>query len=225
MGFTLVEMLIAIALVATAMAITFSTFYSIANAWQRGLAMSDNMDRGEYVMEQLVRGLRSAFFPSTGVDTNGSDYGFMLDNVGMDAGSRDTVSWVKTGSALLGANNPLARGLHRVQVSIETDEDGCPGIAARTWRPFGNLVSFDADQLDLFFISGKIIGMNFRVSTNRTDDGWEWDEKWEDDATNHLPQAVEITLFMESLKKDDPPVEIKRLVEIPVAPLSWSRKK
>lgn len=222
-AFTLVELLVAVALVATAMTITFSTFYSITKAWQRGLAMADNLNHGEYVMEQLVYGLRSAFYPSTGAGANGSEYGFWLDDIGADTSSRDTISWVKTGASLLGVNDPLRQGLHRIQVAIETDEDNRPCIAVKAWRPFGNFISSDND-LDPFFISGKIIGMNFRVSTNRSDDGWEWEETWEDEATNHLPQAVEITLYMVPLDKDEPPVEMKRLVEIPVAPLSWSTK-
>lgn len=186
--------------------------------------MADSLNHGEYIIEHLVNGLRSSFFPSTGDGAGSSDYGFRLEDNGNDENSRDTISWVKTGSSLLRMEDPLSQGLHRVQVSVGDDEDDRLAVAVRAWRPFANPDSFDPDQLEPFFISGKIVGMNCRVSTNLTDEGWEWEETWEGNATNHLPHAVEITLYLDALEKDGPPVEIKRLVEIPVAPLSWSRK-
>lgn len=222
-GFTLVELLVAISLVATIMAITFSTFYSVSNAWQRGLSMADNLNHGEYVMDQLVHGLRSAFFPSSRSNTSGTCYGFTLDDYGSGADSRDTLSWVKTGSSLLGVNDPFRQGVHRIQVSVEDDEDDRPAVAVRAWRPYGSPENFDPNQLDPFFVSQKVIGINCRVSTNRTDDGWEWQDTWEDDATNRLPGAVEITLYLDPLNEDEQAVEMKRLVEIPIAPLSWSK--
>src|SRR5450759_2574762 len=62
-AFTLIELLVAVALLGMAMAMTFTTFYSVAKAWQRGTAMANDMDHGEYVMQQIVCGLRSSFFP------------------------------------------------------------------------------------------------------------------------------------------------------------------
>ena len=43
----------------------------------------------------------------------------------------------------------------------------------------------------------------------------------EDEAINCLPRVVEITLYLEPLDLNEPPVEIQRTIEIPVAPLSW----
>jgi len=36
-----------------------------------------------------------------------------------------------------------------------------------------------------------------------------------------VPKAVEITLYMEPLAEGEPPIEIRRMVTIPVAELSW----
>lgn len=223
-GFTLIELLVAISLFATAMAITFSTFYSITKAWQKGESMADDLNRGEYVMEQLVVGLRSAFFPVTQTKKSGNDYGFILEDMGSDSCSGDVISWVKTGAALLGVDNVLQRGLHRVSISIEDDEDGHSAIASRVWRPYANPDTFNFEDLKPLYLSTKITGFNCRVSTNRTEEGWEWESLWENEATNHLPLAVELTLYLEPVEKGGQPVEMKRLVEIPVAPLSLSGK-
>jgi len=215
------------ALMAAAMAITFSTYFSVSKAWQRGVTLAENLNHGDYVMEQLVNGLRCAFYPPPQTNAQvarGTDYGFSLEKSGSDADSRDVISWVKTGTALLGPDDALDYGLHRVQVSIEEDKDGLLAVATRAWRPYANPDSFDFSQLDPFFVSGKVRGLSCRVSTNRTDEGWEWQDEWSNEATNHLPSAVEIILYLDPIDPDDTPVELKRMVEIPVAPFSWSKK-
>ena len=135
-GFTLIELLVAVALLGMAMAMTFTTFYSVAKAWQRGTAMADDLDHGEYVMQEITYGLRSSFFPpssgqassntsnnptagiSNATPTSGGGYGFVLEDHGSGVGARDIISWVKTGTALLKVNDPLFNGLHRVRLSV-----------------------------------------------------------------------------------------------------------
>jgi len=240
-AFTLLELLVAMALMVIALGITFSTFYSISKAWQRGQTMAENLNRGEFVMEQIVGGLSSAFYPvrqssatnTQATNTNvsvtassASDYGFVLVNSGDGDTARDAISWVKTGSALLGPEDPLWHGLHRIKVSVEEDEDDCLAVASRAWRPYGNAIDFKSDDITPFFISEKVLGMNCRAAREADDDGWKWEDEWEGmDCTNRLPLAVEVVLYLEPLEAHEEPVEIKRVVEIPVAPLSWSAKK
>lgn len=215
----------AVSLLAAAMAITLGAYFNVSRAWQRGIVLADALNHGDFVMEQIVGGLRSAFYPppQSNAPPAGSDYGFWLEKAGGGPESRDMVSWVKSGSALLGPEDRLCRGLHRVRVSIE-DQDGSPAVASRAWRPFAQAESFDASSVDPFYVSGKVLGLVCRVSTNRTEEGWQWEENWRDEATNHLPAAVEITLYLEPIERDGPPVEMKRLVEIPLSPLSWNKK-
>ncbi|MDP2990017.1 MAG: prepilin-type N-terminal cleavage/methylation domain-containing protein [Kiritimatiellota bacterium] len=245
-AFTLIELLVAVALLGMAMAMTFTTFYSVSKAWQRGTAMADDLDHGEYVMQQIACGLRSSFFPpsaaqaSTNVaNTNAANtsanavsatptsrgsYGFVLEDHGNGVGARDIISWVKTGTALLRVNDPLYKGLHRVRLSIEDDGDAGPAVAVRAWRPYANSITFDPMEISPHFVSGKVVGLVCRVTKEMKDDKWDWTEIWEDQATNFLPLAVEITLYMEPLDRNEPPVEIRRTIEIPVAPLSWVGK-
>lgn len=225
-AFTLIEILVAVTLLAAAMAISFSAYFSISKAWQRGITLTDNLNHGDYVMEQLVNGLRCAFYPppQTNTTTGNTDYGFVLEKHGSDTEARDVISWVKTGAALLGPEHALHRGLHRVRIAIEEDTDGVPVVACRAWRPYVDPDSLDPMRIDPFYITGKVQGMSCRVSTNQTDEGWEWQDEWDNEATNHLPMAVEIILYLDPIDSEDEPVEMKRMVEIPVAPLSWSRK-
>jgi len=238
-GFTLIELLVALALMVIALGITFSTFYSISKAWQRGQTMAENLNRGEFIMEQIVCGLHSAFYPvrqsssatnTQSTNTNvtvtassSSDYGFVLVNDGDGSTARDSISWVKTGAALLGPEDSLWRGLHRVNISVEEDEDGRPAVASRAWRPYGNAIDFKPEDVTPFFISEKVMGLNCRVAREADEnEGWKWEDEWGPDATNRLPLAVEVILYLEPIDERNEPVEIKRVVEIPVAPLSWS---
>jgi len=237
----MIELLIAVALLGMAMAMTFTTFYSVARAWQRGTALADDLDHGEYVMQQIVCGLRSSFFPPSAgpastnaattntantnaaatAQTSAGNYGFVLEDNGYGANARDVISWVKTGTALLGLNDPLYKGLHRVRLSIEEDDDAGSAVAVRAWRPYANSITFNPMEIKPHFVSGKVVGLNCRVAKELKGDKWDWMDDWEDEATNCLPLAVEITLYLEPLDRDEPPVEVQRTVEIPVAPLSW----
>lgn len=219
-AFTLIEMLTAIALLAITMALAFGTFAAVARAWERGTKLADNLGHGEFIMEQLASGLRSAFFPGSAPDLN--NYGFLLEDQGEGAYAQDSISWVKTGPALLSPWNPMQAGPHRIMISIEHDEDNRPVIASRAWRPIQSQTEhfFDPMSIEPFFISAQVIGFDCRVSTNMTDEGWEWESVWTDKATNHIPKAVEISLVMEPLEKGDKPFELKRLVEIPASELS-----
>lgn len=249
-GFTLIEMLVAVTLLAAAMVISFTTFYSVSRAWQQGVLMADNLDRGAFAMEQLAGGLRSAFFPpaqaassaaetSSAASTNaaqtndadttpavtpapGGGYGFALEDNGSESDARDTISWVKTGTTLLPLDSPLSKGLHRVRVSVEEDEDGESSLAVRAWRPYGNPIDFDPLALPPHFVAGKVVGLECRVAHEIKDKEWNWLNVWENEATNCLPLVVELTLYLEPVEKEGAPVELRRTVQIPVAPLSWS---
>ncbi len=241
----------AVALMSMAMAMTFATFYSVSKAWQRGTAMADDLDHGEYVMQQIFCGLRSTFYPPAGgqasatnaagvttgtvagasnsvsaTTTSGGGYGFWLEDNGQGENARDVISWVKTGTALLKLNDPLYKGLHRVRLAIEDNGDDGPAVGVRAWRPYANSINFDPMEIEPHFVSGKVVGLNCRVAKEIKDDKWDWQDQWEDDATdqatNRLPLAVEITLYMEPLDKEEPPVEIRRAIEIPLGPWSWS---
>lgn len=221
-AFTLIEVLISLVLTALAMSICFAAFSAISRAWQRGLALADDLNHGDYVLNQVQQGMRCAFFPvSTGKKKY---YGFTLENNGDGPGARDSCSWVKTGGALLRAEEPLRYGTHRVKISLESDDDGDERIVSRAWRPYVNLSAFTPEQVKPFALAGKLSGMDIRVATNRTDDGWEWEDRWDDDATNHLPFAVEITLYWAPSEQGREHVVTKRLVEIPVGERSWTDK-
>ena len=221
-AFTLVELLLALALAAAALVVAFSSFNSIAKAWQRGQAMADGLNRGDYVMDQLSRGMRSAFYPP--VKTRRMNYGFYLEDNGEGASARDVISWVKVGDALLAADSPMAGSTHRIQISLQKDDDKNDSwvIVSRAWPPHVNTDLFDPESIECLPLSRKIVGFDCRVSTNIGDSGWEWLDTWEDAATNCLPLAVELSVYFEPPDPGEEPLRLVRLVEVPIGPHSWN---
>ena len=207
-GFTLLELLVALAILTAAFGIIWSTFSSTVKAWTRGTELLDDLHRGDFVMEQLTSALRSAAFFRTAPDK----YGFWLKDRGSGDDSHDEISWVTSGTAFLPPDSPLANGLHRIMVTIEDNKDGDPAVRVKA---FPHLAEVDPDSVEVeeWFVSTEIKGLECKVYNQEDED---WDEEWED--TNSIPTLVSITLYMDPIEEYGDPVELKRLIEIPVAP-------
>jgi len=204
-GFTLLELLVALAILSAALTVITATFVTAVNAWKRGSAFLEELHHGEIVMNQLVTALRSAAY----FTTKPSKYGMRFtDNAGRYPA--DTISWVCSGEAFLPPDSPLAGGLHRLVLEIGTDDAGDPVMKALAYPPL-----VDEEELDLesWTVSDEVRGLDVRFY-NPEDEIWE--EDWE--KTNSLPRLVEVSLYLDPVEEYGDPVILKRLVEIPVAP-------
>lgn len=213
--------MLAVGVLAVVAAASYVTFSVLVKAWQRGTRLVDSIHHGDFAIEQIVTALRSAYYPAGGVHP---DYGFRLDNGGDGPRSSDTLSWVKLGGALIGQNNPIEGSPHRVSISIEKDDKGREILGVRAWSLLSEIEEFDPEEdTTLEPVANGIIGMNCRCkdpeSTEK--DEIEWIDDWDHELTNRLPTVVELTLYLEPPEKGAEPVEIKRIVEIPLGTLSW----
>ncbi|MDA1044096.1 MAG: prepilin-type N-terminal cleavage/methylation domain-containing protein [Verrucomicrobia bacterium] len=219
-GFTLIEILLALAILAVVTATAYLTFSTVTIAWKRSMTMSENLHHGDFVLEQVVIALRSTYYPSTGVDKN---YGFWLEDNGDGAGSWDKISWVKIGPSLVGRGERFGQGPHRVQLFGESD-DNAPGIRVRAWGLLEELEDFDSEKIEPRILSTYVRGFNCRCrdpEMKEDADEIEWLDEWED--TNRVPLSVELTVYVEPVEKGREPLEVKRIVDLPVAPLAWDK--
>jgi len=200
----MVELLVALCILSIAFLLIWNTFSSTLRAWERGGELLDELRHGDFVMEQLVLSLRSAAFFGTAPGV----YGFRLDPGGGEY-PRDEISWVTSSSSLIPPDSPLANGLFRITVGIEDNDDGDPAVAVRAYP---HLAEEEDTRVDPWYISTEVKGLECRTY-NAEDEYWE--NRWED--TNAIPSLVEITLYLDPIEKYGDPVEMKRLVEIPVA--------
>ena len=238
-GFTLLELLLAITLMAAIASVTYFSFEAGTRAWRTGTELADSLHHADYVLEQIVMGLRSACYPDAARPSGA--YGLTLVNDGDEAKARDTLGWVKLGTALVGADSPLADTPHRIELSVvDPERDELPegsggGLAIRAWRIAAQPEDFDpAESVKPMVLTARVLGFNCRVLNPENnlqegdapskDDELKWDDEWEGDSTNRLPYAVEISLYLEPARATDDPIAVKRIVEIPLAPLAWRDK-
>ena len=216
-GFTLLELMLAVAILAVISTLAYVSFSTITTAWKKGMILSEDLHHGDFIMEQLVMAIRSAYYPDA-AGTGGS-CGMIMEDRGAGERAGDTLSWDTLGGALVGKDSKLAGSPHRVKVSLETTPEGKQAVAVRGWRLHGQPESFNPEQLQPAYLSTRVVGINYRMAYRKTGDEIDWLDTWED--TNRLPTVIEVTLHLDPLDPKEAPVELKRVFSIPVAPLSW----
>ena len=228
-GFTMIEMLAAILILSVMTIITGVTFTSVINSWKKATVVAERMQTADYALNQIVAGLRSAYYPTDG--NQKEEWGFMLlDNgEGESVSESDTVEWTKLGNAIIGDKSTMGETSHRVRMwveeSREKDEPG--GLWVRVWNPDlfvqDDNSRFDEDEFgEEFLLVEDVIGFDCQVQNDakevESDGKPKWEETW--DTSNSIPYRVKITFRMKPPEKGDDPLPILRVVEIPVSGLS-----
>ena len=213
-GFTLLELMLAITILSAVTLVMYMTLSVIAGAWRRTVVLSDSINHGDFVMDQLVMGIRSAYYPVSGRNV---EYGFVHEDNGDGEAAEDSIMWTKLGSAIVGKNCPFAGTPHRIVVSMVEDDKG-RGIGFKAWRMQGQPEDFDPDDLEVEVISHRVIGFNVRTAIRREGDDIDWQDEWR--FTNRLPSALELIVYMDPKEDGGTPVGIKRICPIPSAYLS-----
>jgi prepilin-type N-terminal cleavage/methylation domain-containing protein len=204
-GFTLLEIMISIVILAIAMTVAWQTFASATRAWTSAREMLDSTHHGDFILTQLSSALRSmAFFESTG-----SMYGFRMEDTSGDFGEH-TISWVTSSQAFIPRGSEFQHGLHRIEVGAGKDDDGNEGLLVSVWQ---HLADEEKVEKKSWVVSENIKGLTCYVYNIEDED---WDDEWED--TNSIPGLIEITLFAEAPDEDDDPIEYRQLIEIPLGP-------
>jgi prepilin-type N-terminal cleavage/methylation domain-containing protein len=207
-GFTLLEVMIAIVILAIAMAVAFQTFSAVTRAWSGARVLMDKAHHGDFVLGQLTSALRSmAFF-----ETAPEKYAFRIENNSSGEGSH-TISWVTGSSAFIPPGEEVyAHGLHRIEVGGGEDEDGIEGLVVTVW-PY--LADEEKVEKKSWFVSENIKGLSCKVyDTKEDEEGWRDD--WE--YSNAIPGLIEITLYTDPVEEHGDPVEFRQLIEIPLGP-------
>ena len=253
-AFTLIELILAITLLATITVTAYVCLSTATRAWRVGVEAADAINHGDYIMEQILMGLRSAYYPpeTEKVDDAAGQYGMQLVNDGDEEDAQDSLTWVKIGSALVGADSEVANTPHKIILSIvrkgESDNEDLEagGLVLRSWRMSALPEEFDPDDENFvkpLLLMPGVVGLNFRVfnpkdnleegklpgveeeSSFELDDEKKWiDDDWTGDYTNRLPYAVETTLYLEPPDDRSDPIKVQRVTTLPTAFLSWPEK-
>lgn len=247
-GFTMIELLLAISLLSVIVIAAFLSFSTVNRVWRTGTGVADSLHHSDFIMEQLAMALRSAYYPDNAGGAVPA-YGMVLVNDGEGEEARDQLSWVKLGAALVGEESEVRNSLHKIVVTaIGPGESEDPsfsmgGIVIKAWRMVAQPDDFDSESEEYvqpLLLSPGVIGIDFKVLSpeNNLEEGkylqpadlyddepFEWiDEDWTDDYTNRLPWAVQATLWLPPMGEGGEAIPVRRMIQIPAAPLSWPEK-
>ncbi len=177
-GFTLVEVVIALTIVATLLVISFAGLRVGLSAWQRGDERGQILERARSVNQIITR-------------TLGSAYPYQTAAMGRDAakvlfeGAPDRVAFVTSAPPFPGADSiaftAITLGLSKAP--------GASGLAL-TQKALPNDKPFDA-ALTPVFVDGVVTGVRFRYLK---DSKGQWMEEWDAATEKTLPLSIEVTL-------------------------------
>ena len=203
-GFTLLEVLLAVAILAIVIICVYSTWSAALTSWRRGTEASDVFQRQRIVMETLKELTQSIeFFASTP--------GLYAIVGAQNPGLGDSISFVTASDAFLPPSESTDAGIRRVIISLERDQYGRSYLAIVNRPALGPEDQSD-EQPQAHVISMDVSGFYVRYRDAR--DG-TWNDKWED--TNSPPAAIEYTVVFGQPGDQTKPVVVTRAVDIPVA--------
>ena len=203
-GFTLMEVLLAVAILSIVLAGVYNTWNASLNAWRRGTDASEVFQRQRIVMEALGELAQSALFFAAS-PTLYSVIGTKNPGLG------DSVSFVTASDAFLPPSETSAVGMRRVTISLEQDD------YRRTYLAIVNQPALRPDDqsgetLQAHVISTDVSGFYVRYRDGRNG---IWNDTWDD--ANTPPSAMEFTVVFGKQGDRLPPVVVTRAVDIPVA--------
>ncbi len=225
-GFTLLELVMAVMIMSIMMILSFFCFDAVVQSWNAGIEMADSMAQADYVMEQIVSGLRSSFYPDAGIQVD--QYGFQHSDGGEGSDATDSISWTKIGRALVGERTQLAGVPHRISLYVEKgrrDDEG--GLMVKAWRDALQVDDFDPEKdVKPFMLAPRVVGFDCRIlkePPSKNADEIKWEDEWK--FSNSIPYKVSVTLYMRPAKEDNEPLAVTRDIEIPLWDLSQNPQK
>ena len=226
-GFTMVEILVALAILGMVMGTVGIVLRAGVGSWRDAAELAEESHDAEAVMEQVAMALRSAYYPANGEPDWA--YGFQHKDGGDGEAARDSISWVKIGSSLIGEDVPWAGAAHRVNLFVSDGEDGQDaGLYVSAWQMVGQSEDFDPEQdVVPVLLSDQVAGLDCRMQDPNkaveAGEPLEWIDEWE--TSNRIPDHVYVQLTMKPRSKGAEPDVLVRMVAIPMSEVSWNPSK
>lgn len=223
-GVTLLELLLAISILAVISVVVSMTLSVGVETWRTGTALADEAHHADAVMEQVVMALKSAYYPETKDATY--EFGFQHEDDGESPDAADVISWVKIGNSLIGEDVPWAGSAHRVELFLNTEEsEEGPGLYVKAWQLVGQDEEFDPEEdVTPLLISDQVISFDCRMKdpdyAEIVGEPYEWLDEWT--SSNRLPTHLLISIAIKPQKEKEEPLEYTRMIQLPMSSLSWN---
>jgi prepilin-type N-terminal cleavage/methylation domain-containing protein len=202
-GFTLLEVMLAVTILALISTAVYATWSAGLNGWKRSASVTETLQRERVVMEMLAELTQSLVYFTS------KDSLYDIDG-NRHPGTGDSISFVTASNLLLPVSEQVASGMRRITISLGRDARGRPflGIA--------NAPALEADETPepvLRVLSADVCGFAVRY---RDPQNGTWTDQWGGD-TESVPAAIEYTVAFGANDGRTPPIVVTRAVDLPVA--------
>ena len=230
----MLELMLAVMLLSIMAIISTMVYHTVVRSWTLATEMADNMQRVDYITEQVVYALRSAYFPTSGETTKADGFMLLDHNEDNNPDESDVISWTKLGPAIVGRNSRFARSPHRVTLFVrserDADEEHPAGLIAQVigedkFRP-DDFDEDDEDNWDWFLLGSQVQGFNCRVLDKNepfSNGMANWQDVW--DTSNSIPRRVQLTFWMKPIEEGGDPYPVVRVLELPLWDISQNPLK
>jgi type II secretion system protein J len=201
-GFTLLEVMLAVTLLAVVATAVYSVWSVGLQAWRRGEDATAMFQRQRIVLDALSELTKSAIY----FDSNPSVYRLIGQH---DNTTGDSVSFVTASDVMLPPSETSIAGLRRVTIWLSEDQFGRPVLA------IANAPALEiegASALPSHVLSTDVSGFTARYWHDSTS---EWQDEWQEE--NSMPGAIEFTVAFGATGDRIPPVVVTRTIEFPTA--------
>ena len=198
-GFTLIELVLALTIVALMVTILFAGLRVGLHAWQRGEERAANLQHGRSLTQLLEESLGGAY-PFTGQLDQDSASPVLLFK-----GEADRVAFVTVSPPM-----PLSGAIPFVAVTLSIDSGTSAGLAIREKA----LPNFDPfEMVAPSVVDPAISGIHFRYLR----DGGGWEDSWDAASEAAMPRAIEVTLTatVNGQLQQSPPLVVSIQVNAP----------
>jgi len=203
-GFTLVEVLAAVAILSLVLTGVYGLWSGSLRAWRRGGEATEVFQRQRVVMETLAELAQSAVYFAASPD--------LYEVIGVrHPGLGDSVSFVTASDAFLPPSEASDVGMRRVTISMEQDDYRRTYLAIVN-QPALSVTDDTKQELQAHVISMDVSGFFIRYLDPR--DG-AWYDKWE--GANVIPSAMEFTVVFGKPGDQIPSVTVTRAIDLPIA--------
>lgn len=212
-GFTFLELLVAAVILTIVMSIAVQALQQTLRAWKRGGEVIDNIQHGDYAISQLVCAINSTLY----FYDNNATYAFTVEKDTNFGNPADIVSFVTTSPAFLPPDSPFLKGPHRIELTIDSDDNGDPALFILAMPAVNMLLEDDTEDFrDQYDAEPTIACPNVNgleiLFWNEEDE--EWEDEWEEE--NSVPKRIQVTVSVMSSDPDEDDTIFQRIIEIPV---------
>jgi type II secretory pathway pseudopilin PulG len=204
-AFTLLEIMLAVTILALVIAAVYSTWSAGLAGWKRSASVTENLQRERVILDTLADLTQSAVFFR-------SDKGLYAVEGKHEAQTGDSISFVTGSDSLLPQTEIAAAGMRRVTIMLGRDQRG------RAFLGMSNQPALAPDKAPdpvLHVLSADVCGLGIRYRDPRS---VAWVDKWEEQSI--IPSAIEYTIAFGANDGRTPPVVVTRTVELPAAQYS-----